>query len=232
MKYSKTKISLITLTQSLLITLLCAFLTTTAFASPLNKGASWSAHLGYETDLGSARDPGDRDGAMAGSASGPSIGLQWWHQDWLALESSFIFQSSASKAVGEYEQTAWRLGTSIRIAYPAMFSPHFSVGLAYDNFESKWSVPSEADRSYGSGVDQLNGLVGTTELGLSVNYSGWALSAHLGYLAYIGQQKDSQIDTWTEGATGSKTSDDQSAWAKDNNRLGNINLGLRLTYSF
>ena len=64
-----------------------AFLTTTAFASPLNKGDSWSAHLGYETDLGSARDPGDRDGAMAGSASGPSIGLQWWHQDWLAVEA-------------------------------------------------------------------------------------------------------------------------------------------------
>ena len=221
---------IVTVSQSLLVSLI-ALMSTFAFASPIHKGHSWSASLGYEVDMGPARDPGDRDGAMAGSATGPSLGVQWWYRDWLAVESSFVYQSNSGKATHDYEHTAWRLGSGVRLAYPAMIKPHVSLGLAYDSFQSDWSLLSQAGSSSGKGVDHLSGLAGTAEVGLSASYSSWALSVHFGYIAYLSAQRDSTINSWTEGS-GDITRESHTSWANDDKLLANINLGLRLSHSF
>ena len=221
---------LIIISQALVVALI-ALMSTLAFASPIQKGDSWSASLGYELDIGAARDPGDRDGAMAGSALGPSVGAQWWYRDWLAVEGSFLYQSADGLATHDYNNTAWRLGTGIRLAYPAMVTPHLSLGLAYDSFRSEWALPSQDGSSSGAGVDQLSGLASTSEVGLSIAYDRWALSVHLGYVLYLSAQQESTVDSWVDGS-GTITEENHTDWVNNDVMISNINLGLRLSYSF
>ena len=221
----------VTILSPSLLVLLSALMSTLAFATPDHKGECWSASLGYEVDIGSARDPGDRDGAMAGSAAGPSFGVQWWYRNWLAVEGSFLYQSATGTTTHDYDHTAWRLGSGVRLAYPAIITPHLSLGLAYDSFQSDWSLLTQGGSSSGTGVDQLSGLAGTAEVGLSVSYSSWALSVHFGYLAYFSAQQESNIDSWTDG-NGPITRNSHTNWANDDGLRANINLGLRLSYLF
>ena len=233
MKNTATSINLVKITSALLLISLSTLTSHLAEATPRPENTSWKAYLGYEYDFGSTRDPGDRDGAMAGSASGPSVGVQWWHSEWFAVESSFLYQSQEGKTTHDYDQTAWRLGTGARFTYPSMISPHITLGLAYDHFESEWTLPSDGNRSNGSGVDQLNGLAGTAEMGLSFSYLNWTLSGHLGFLAYLATtQQESTVNTWTEGTEGSITRESHTNWANNDLMPMSINFGLRLAYGF
>lgn len=212
--------------------LISTCISVSALASPITQGDPLSASLGWEVDMGSARDPGDRDGSMGGRASGPSLGIQWWYRDWLAAEGRFSFQSDeGGLGTHEYENNAWRLGAGVRFALPKLLSPHLSIGLAYDRFRSEWAVPKMGDQSQGRGVDQLSGIAGTAEIGLSATYSGWALGVHLGGVIYLTADKESRIESWIEG-TGSVTRDTSTAWAQDDQSFFNINLGVRLSRSF
>ena len=115
---SRTMIALLTWLFTL------SMLAASAWASPSKEGDRWSLSAGLEVDLGTHRDPADRDDYMSGRTSGPSVGLQYWHYDWLATEAQFLLQSDSS-AMGshDYESSAWRMKVGSRIALPSVISP-------------------------------------------------------------------------------------------------------------
>ena len=87
-----------------------------AFSSPMAPGDQLSVSLGLESDFGSARDPGDRSSMMSGGAAGPSLGIQWWHFDWLAIESQFLYQTDSENLNAyAYESSAWRATVGARV---------------------------------------------------------------------------------------------------------------------
>ena len=216
----------------ILCALLLAILTsTTATASPMVEGQLWSADLGYEIEIGSARDPGDRDGAMMGETAGLSIGGQRWLKDWLAIDARFVYQTDGAKGPNEFSSSAWRLGVGARAALPKLISPYLAMGLAYDSTQTEWSISNNQDNSYGAGTDSLSGLAGTAELGLAVIYREWSLSAHFGLVVYLTTSQESDVDEWTVGGN-MITQSDITDWIADDYVPTNLNFGLRLARSF
>lgn len=219
-------------TQYSLYTLLLTMITSTAaIASPTVEGKLWSVDLGYEIDLGSARDPGDRDGAMMGAARGLSLGGQRWLKDWLAIDARFVYQIDDATGPNKYSTSAWRLGVGARAALPKLFSPYLALGLAYDSTQTEWSIPNHQDQSYGAGTDALSGIAGTAELGLAVNYQEWSLSAHCGLVVYLTTRQESDVDEWTVGGN-MITQSQATDWTLDDYVPTNLNFGLRLARSF
>jgi hypothetical protein len=222
------KLSLQFIAYTFLFTIITS---TSAIASPSVEGRLWSIDLGYEMDIGSARDPGDRDGAMMGETMGLSLGGQRWLKDWLAIDARFVYQGDGASGPNEYSSNAWRLGVGARAALPKRFSPYLSLGLAYDSTQTEWSIPNNQNNSYGSGTDSLSGIAGTAELGLALNYREWSLSAHFGVLVYLSTSQESDVDEWIVG--GNMISQSEiTDWISDDYIPTNLNFGLRLARSF
>ena len=206
-----------------------------AFSSPMAPGDKLSLSIGLEKDFGPMRDPGDRSPVMSGGAAGPSLGIQWWHFDWLAIESQFLYQTDSDNLdVYTYESSAWRATVGARVQARSFLSPHFALGLGFDSLALDWSLNPAEGQSQGSGTDELNCFVATAEVGLSLLYEGWGLGAHLGAVTILSSESDMALSDWQEGTRteGLVTEASASSWLSDPVSGGNINLGLRVYRSF
>ncbi len=214
---------------------LSIFLSGHALSSPMTQGDQLSVSIGLETDLGATRDPGDRSSLMSGGAAGPSLAIQWWYFDWLAIESQFLYQT-ASENLNEYnyESSAWRTTVGARVQARSFLSPHFALGLGYDTLSLDWQLNPGEGQSEGNGTDELNSFVATAELGLSILYEGWGLGAHIGAVTILSSKSNMTLDDWQEGTAteGLITEASASSWLNDQVSGGNFNLGLRLYRSF
>ena len=207
----------------------------TAFGSPSMPGDQWSISAGWEVEVGMGRDPGDRDGKMAGIAAGPSLGAQYWLEDWLAAEALLVHQTDhVANGPFAYESSAWRVAAGFRLAAPTALSPHLSLGVGYDHFQSEWSALSADAEPNGRGIDRLNSLVGISELGLTLHGAGWSLGAHLGFVMYFGADAEATVTAWPADNMGQAGHSRSSVtdWASGPMDGGNINAGVRLTRSF
>ena len=214
---------------------LSLFISGNAWSSPLTEGDRLSVSIGLESDFGATRDPADRSALMGGGAAGPSIGIQWWHFDWLAFESQLIFQGDSENLNAyAYESAAWRTTVGARVQARSFISPHFALGLGYDSLTLDWTLNPAENQSQGSGTDELQSYVATAELGLSILYEGWGLGAHIGAVTILSSTSKMSIDDWQEGNTseGLITRESSSAWLNEPVSGGNFNLGLRIYRSF
>ncbi|MGB0646762.1 MAG: hypothetical protein ACPGQS_06260 [Bradymonadia bacterium] len=206
-----------------------------AVSSPMAAGDQVSISVGFESDFGVMRDPGDRSSLMSGGAWGPSLGIQWWYHDWLAIESHFLYQTDSDN-LNEYayESSAWRTTVGVRVQARSVLSPHFAVGLGYDNFTLDWELNPDEGQSQGNGADELSSVVATAELGLSLLYEGWGLSAHIGAVTILNSNSTMALDDWQQGNRdeGLITEASASEWLDDPISGGNFNLGLRIYRSF
>lgn len=217
------------------IMLLMSIAATPAISSPSMRGDHWSVSAGWEFEVGLGRDPGHRDTGMAGAAAGPSLGVQYWLKDWFAAEGMFLVQTDHDTGGPfSYESSAWRVAAGLRLASPTVLSPHLSLGIGYDRFQSDWSVLSDAAEPSGKGTDQLSSLVGTSELGLTLHVDGWSLGAHLGFVMYFGADAEATVSAWSDSNTaqGGPTRSSVTDWASGPLNGGNINIGLRVARSF
>jgi hypothetical protein len=212
-----------------------------AFASPSAEGDRWTVAAGWEIEFGSGREPSGLSDDVQGNNNsfGPSLTAQYWYRDWLAVQAQFLSQGGSymggtdldRDAAYEYDSHAMRFALGARVALPSVISPHLSIGLGYDSFESEWRLVEGGDQSFGNGVDTVSGMVMTAEVGLSLNIDGWSFGVYLGIVSYLIFNGDMELYTWTEGTAEPLISRESfDDWTEMGG--GNINGGLRLSRSF